>query len=95
MIIIEKVRVGVWHGRHEGLGRIGPEKVGTWQQTEFLWVKEWEGFVSDEVSEKKWWLYGKRGSLGGQMTKGGVCSHKDEGRNSGLWKKRERICVGI
>ena len=27
--------------------------------------------------------------------KGGICSHKDEGRNSGLWKERETICVGI
>lgn len=50
---------------------MGPEIVGTWQQREFLWVNEWEGFVSYEVLGKKWWLYGKRGSLGGQMTKEG------------------------
>ena len=34
-------------------------------------MNEREGFVSYEVLEKKWWLYVKRRSLGGQMTKEG------------------------
>lgn len=48
-----------------------PEIVGTLQEREFSWVNEREGFLSYKVLEKKCWLYGKRGSLGGQMTKEG------------------------
>ena len=55
-------------------------------------MKEWEGFVSYEVFEKKWWLYGKRGSLGGQMTKEGCVLIKMRVETVG-YGKRERQFV--
>ena len=87
-IVSEAVRVGIWQGKNEGRERMGPEIVGTWQEREFSWVNEWEGFVSYKTLGKKSWLYGKSWSLVGQIRKEGYGFIWMRAETVGIWKER-------